>query len=355
MTRYEKRLQKDVETIIGQVVAVAADIDMAVKKAVHALLTTDVDLAYATILGDHAINRQVREIDRRCHVFVARHLPSAGHLRMVSAVLRISRELERIGDYAATISRETAQFERTPPPSVARDIELLAEQSRRMLTQSIKSLSEANADLARGTAVIENQIDATFDKVISDLLAEEGERSLQDLFGHLVVLNRLERISDRAKNICEEVVFWITGVGKAPKVFRILFLDQRNGCVSQMAEAVARKAYPEGGRYASAGLDPAEEINEHVVAYMENLGCDLDDQFPKPFRTSHDVLSDYHVVVGLGLSPRDHIPEVPFHTVLLRWDVGDCPRSEEDTGEVYRSLAHEITELMETLHGEGAS
>jgi protein-tyrosine-phosphatase len=138
-------------------------------------------------------------------------------------------------------------------------------------------------------------------------------------------------------------------------VFRILFLDQRNACISQMAEAIARKAHPAGGRYASAGLEAADEINTHVAAFMEKLGCDLSDQHPEALVTTHDVLSDYHVIVGLDLDPRQHIPEVPFHTVLLEWEVGACPPDEEAAELVYRRLANEITELMETLHGEGAS
>ena len=56
----------------------------------RALLTLDRDLAYATVLGDKPINREIRELDRLCHAFVARHLPSAGHLRFVSSVLRLT-------------------------------------------------------------------------------------------------------------------------------------------------------------------------------------------------------------------------------------------------------------------------
>lgn len=355
MSRYEKRLQQDMEAITQRVIDVAARVNLAVKDAVHALLTTDSELAYRTILGDHKVNREVGEIDRRCHAFVVRHLPSARHLRMVSAVMRIARELERIGDYAATISRQAAQLDNPAPSNVARDIEILAEQARGMLDQAAKAFGEQNPDLARGTMAIENQIDAAFDKVIDDLIGQEGAASLKDLFSLLVVLNRLERVSDRAKNICVEIVFWTTGEGKAPKVFDILFVDQKNACMSQMAEAIAAKAFPDGGRFSSAGIDPAVEVNPHVVSFMESKGCDLTDREPQEFDSSHATLNSFHVVVGLNLNPSDHIKDIPFHTVLLRWEVGECPQTEEEASEAYRELVHEIRDLMETLHGDDAS
>ncbi len=352
MNLYEQRLQEDVEDLTQRVMDVAVLVDRALKNAVHALLTSDRKLASETILGDHRINREVHEIDRRCHTFVVRHLPSARHLRMVSAILRIARELERMGDYAATIGRESAQMKEAPPRNVARAIDLLAEQSRAMVRQTFKAFRDSNAERARGTMEIERQIDATFDKVIADLALEEGATSIQNLFGLMVVLNRLERVSDRAKNICVEIVFWATGEGKATKNFRILFLDEHNGCVSPIAEAFAAKAFPDAGTFSSAGYNAGIHINEHVVAFMDEHGFDLSKNRPKQLETSHDMVSEFHVIVGLGTNPEQHIKNVPFHTVLLEWDVADCPQNVDQAGEVYRDLAQRIRELMETLHGE---
>ena len=82
----------------------------------HALLTRDRELAAEVILGDLPINREVRAIDALCHAFVARHLPSAGHLRFVSSVLRLNVELERIGDYAVTIAARRCSSRRRRRP-----------------------------------------------------------------------------------------------------------------------------------------------------------------------------------------------------------------------------------------------
>src|SRR5262245_44610299 len=104
MTHYEERLKKDLGWIHDLVGIVGAAITKAIDDAVTSVLKLDKDLAALTVIGDYTINRQTRELDRLCHAFVARHLPSAGHLRYVSSVLRLNIAIERIGDYAATIA-----------------------------------------------------------------------------------------------------------------------------------------------------------------------------------------------------------------------------------------------------------
>ena len=108
MSHYEERLARDLADLKGRIATLGVRLDAALGAAVRAFLGRDRDLASSTILGDRAVNRATREIDRLCHAFVVRHLPSAGHLRYISAVLRLCIALERIGDYAVSISREAA-------------------------------------------------------------------------------------------------------------------------------------------------------------------------------------------------------------------------------------------------------
>ena len=130
-SHYEERLQRDLDWIQDLVGVVGNRLVQTIQDAATAVLTCDNQLAAQTIIGDYTINRQTRELDRLCHAFVARHLPSAGHLRYVSSVLRLNIALERIGDYGATISRTAVQLSEPPPSAVSRDIEMMAEQSRR--------------------------------------------------------------------------------------------------------------------------------------------------------------------------------------------------------------------------------
>ena len=115
MKHYEKRLEQDEKNIRLRTAAVAGLVRDALKNAVHALLTGNRKLANLTVLGDGEINREVRAIDHDCHRFIVRHLPSAGHLRQMSATIRAVIALERIGDYAVNISRVAARL--SAPPS----------------------------------------------------------------------------------------------------------------------------------------------------------------------------------------------------------------------------------------------
>ena len=81
MSHYEERLQEDLDRLHTTVQTLGDTVGTAMRNAVRALLENDVELANEVIIGDLAINRSSRDLDRSCHAFVARHLPSAGHLR----------------------------------------------------------------------------------------------------------------------------------------------------------------------------------------------------------------------------------------------------------------------------------
>ena len=271
-------------------------------------------------------------------------------------------ELERIGDYAVAIAREVQQLSAPPPDTVLRDIDLIADQAKLILHQALRAFEESNAELARGTKAMAEQVESTFQKVLADLL-EEGEkraRPLMDLFALLVVINRLGRVSDQAKNLCEETVFAVTGQTKEPKVYKILFVDERNDGYSQMAEAYARKVFPESGTYASAGWQPADALHAGCARFLDQNGFPVADLAPSLLDLPTEELADYHVVVNLEHERAPQLPAIPFHTVLLNWDVGPPPTGpdQEPAGALieaaHKTMSTKIRDLMELLRGEGA-
>jgi phosphate transport system protein len=362
MSHYEERLQADLDQIRRRLAEVARQVTKAQRNAVRALLTGDHALASQTILGDLPINRAVRRIDKACHVFVVRHLPSAGHLRFISAAMRLTIELERIGDYARTICREAVQLEKAPPPVVARDIELLAEQSLRLLGQAFEAWDQGNADLARGTLGMAGQARDTFDKVIRDLIqeGESSDHSLADLLALQVVLHRLGRVTDQAKNICEETLFAVAGEQKTPKFWRVLFVDPRDDGASRLAAVYAGKAYEEIGRFESAGWEPAESLDPRYARFMESRGLVPSHHVPRSLEELPNGLGSYHVVVSLGADPHRRLEEIPFNTVALEWEAPpslddlDAERADALIAEHFHRLSLEIRELMGLLRGEEA-
>jgi len=353
MSHYEERLERDLAALKARVIAVGAEVEQALRAAERAILGGDRALASRTILGDNRINRRIRDVDAQCHAFVARHLPSAGHLRFVSSVLRIDLELERIGDYAATICRESLQLSQPPPEPLLSDFEVMAVHGRTMLSRALEAFGAGSADMARGTLGLAQPQRALVRKLFQDLLraAESRSRPLSELFALLIVLHRLERVADQAKNICEETIFAATGETKPAKVFPILFLDAGNDRGSQLAHAWARKHYPQVGHYASAGWAPANRLAPDLVEFVEARGLDFAGTRPMGVGELRDVLADFAVIVSLEGDPRPHLGEVPFHTVVLEWDVGG--RS-TPLDEVAPRIAAELHALVELLRGEDA-
>jgi phosphate transport system protein len=335
-------------------------VDRAVHDATRAMLDHDKQLAAMTILRDLPVNRATREIDQLCHRFVARHFPSAGVLRTVSAILRISTALERIGDYAVSIAKSATNVRRAPSSTVTGDVELMGEQARSMLFQALKAFEEESDELARGTSVMESQADIVYRKVFRDLLSE-GDQSgadVSDLFALLNTFNRLERITDQAKNICEQTIFAVAGTMKPPKAVRVLFVDDRNAGASAMAESIARKAFPRCGQFDSEGWEPAEALDPAFVEFMDRQGHDVRDFRPTRFNPSFDVLRSYLVIIALAPDIRDHIPEIPWSAVILDWSSevesigpkGDFEDAHREA--LYKLLVTRITDLMDLLGGD---
>lgn len=352
-SHYEERLEKDLAWIQDLVGIVGQAISRALGNAVRAVMTLDRDLAAETVIGDYTINRQTRELDRLCHAFVARHLPSAGHLRYVSAVMRLDIALERIGDYAATISRTAAQLSTAPPAVVTRDVETMAEHARRMLDDALRSFHQRDANLAQATITSASQFTSYFDKVFADLVAEGERRSrpVMDLFALMATFNRLERVIHQAKNICEETIFVATGRTKGEKTFQILFVDATNAGPSQLAEHFTRKAFPQSGRYRSAGWACAEEIDPAYQRFAHSVGIDLSKAWPTPLSTLQERLDEFHLIIGLSADARERVGRIPFHTTMLVWNLDTAAGPEA----VYRQLTPRVRELLECLRGEQAS
>jgi phosphate transport system protein len=350
MTHYEERLERDLAKLAKRVRRMGGAVVGAVRSATKSALTLDGDLANQTILGDLPINRQARELDHRCHIFIARHLPSAGHLRQVSSAMRLSKTLERVGDYAETMSRASVQLSSAPPESVRGDIEMMGRHAANTLELSLEAYCEGSVEKARATRAVVGQYGSTFDKVFSDLVeaGKSGSQPMEDLFALMAIFNRLERILHQAKNVCEQTLFYVTGEKKDEKTFDVLFVDSRNVGASALAEHYCRKAYPEAGTFESAGWDIAKTPDQKYIEYADTLGLDLRDIEARSFEQVLTQVADYDLIIDLAGGVRSHLTRIPFHTVILSWPLSN----REDPAEVFEQLSPQISDLMELLRGE---
>ena len=211
MTRrkyYEMELQK----LNASLLEMGEMIRMAIGGAVTALLEFDHDKAREIIAYDEQIDRQNREIEQQCYTLLLSQQPVAGDLRMVSAALKMTTDMERIGDHAADISEIELMLENLPTLSCA-PIRQMATETSVMLIKSLEAFAQRDEEKANWVIDRDDVVDDLFDTVKSELIeairqnADNGEAAT-DL---LMAAKYFERIGDHETNIAQWAIFSITG------------------------------------------------------------------------------------------------------------------------------------------------
>jgi len=352
MSHLEQRLENDLQNLRSKVIEQAHKVKSGIKDAIHALQTGNNKLAYATVLNDFPINRTMREIDRLCHKFIAVHLPSGTHLRLLSSIIRINIELERMGDYAVIMAREAVQLSAPPSGLMGKEIERLTTETLLMLKQSILAFEEMNSELAKSTKLMAASMEYNLDVVYQEMTQNSELQNTKDTLALFVIFTQLKRVADQSKNICEDTIFAVTGQQKAPKVYNILFIDEDNSSLSQLAEAIARKNYPDICKFQSAGRTAAAEVNTELVSFLNSRSIDSSSLTTRSIKDlAAQEISKQHVIVSLQGDVNTYLDFIPFHTTALEWDISS-DYEEQDMEKLYRSLALHIKDLVELLHGD---
>lgn len=211
MTRaaYENQIQD----LRDDVVMMASMVDKAIARAIDALRTQDVALAKQVRKEDKDINAARWAGEERALTLIATQGPMAGDLRKVAAALQIFSDLERMADHAAGIAKivvETAD-ESLLKPLV--DIPRMSIIARSMLTDAVTAYVENDEALAREVAIRDDDVDNLYDQIFRELLTYMvADTSTINRATHLLwAAHNVERIADRVTNICERVVFTVTG------------------------------------------------------------------------------------------------------------------------------------------------
>jgi len=351
MTHLEQRMEADLNQIREWVWKIGDDITHALHNAKKTLVVRDEELVYATVLGDQPINRESRECDRLCHMFIARYLPGAGILREMASTIRVNVALERVGDYAVTISREGLQIHDGLSQSLAVELDGLADQAIDILTQSRTAFRNGNADLAAALIHVAQNMQVNMDHIYEDLFAQDARMDGRTMMALFVIFNLFKRVADQAKNICDQTIYSVRGIAKIPKVYRILFLDQADSGLAQLAVSIGRKNFLETAKFAAATPGGSEPLAPSLQEFLLETGLPDEDLDTESLETLEHDLAAFTVIVSLNGKVSDFIPTVPFHTTPLNWVLP----ATADHAELYRLLRGEITQLVTLLAGDEAS
>lgn len=359
---FEVSMQQDIEQIKAAVSGMASLVERSLRDAVQAFLVQDRRLAFSVILRDRFIDEKEEDLNRRCLEFLIRQQPAGGPLRMAYAAIRISLELERMGDYAESIARQTLRLAESPAEATRARIAEMADMTVGMLRDAVAAFTTEDAELAARTIEVETTVDGLKADLAKNLLAlaEELAWSFEALNPWLHVSRRLERTSDQARNICHEVIYMCTGRPTrhpSESIVRILFVDDTHGSLSQMAHAIGELHGKPGVVFASAGLNP-QRLDAATIEFMRGKGIDLS---RSPARGIFDIpeFEKFQVVVALSDHVKQALSQEVRGRVLLEWRhplpaaAGGAPGSAAQAHEeAYRRLETDVTDLLAIVDGE---
>ncbi len=194
----------------------AARVDKAIADAMEAMRTRDMTLARAVVDGDREINDQRYAIEEAVVNLMALQAPVASDLREMVSILSIVGDLERIGDHAEGIARIVLFLGEDPTATMEPALWEMAAKAQEMLRSAITAFMERNVKLARTTCDLDDEVDAVYETVhrhlIQRLAGLPHDAQEFDVITHVLwASHNLERIADRATNICERAIFLVTG------------------------------------------------------------------------------------------------------------------------------------------------
>jgi phosphate transport system protein len=181
--------------------------------SIDALKERDLEFAHRIIAYDQKVNDKRFEIEEKCIELIATKQPLANELRIIIAILNITTEIERIGDYAVGIARIVIIVGDEAPLKPLVDIPRMAEQMVDMLRRSLDALTNRDIELAKQISAEDDLVDNLYTQVYRELLTfmAEDPKTITRATRLMWTAHNLERAADRVTNICERVVFIVTG------------------------------------------------------------------------------------------------------------------------------------------------
>jgi len=203
----------ELKNLKDQILAMGGHVELAVEAATQALIQRKPNLLSQVHDLEAKINREHMEVDESCLQLLARQSPLAADLRLVIAVLKISTDLERMGDQAVNIAYNTKDYLEGEPIKDLIDIPIMASTVRNMVRDSLDAFVRQDRDLAAEVLKRDDVVDALKDKLFEELIQYMSKHSsnIERALDLILIARNLERLGDHATNIAEDVIFAVTG------------------------------------------------------------------------------------------------------------------------------------------------
>src|SRR5947207_1801449 len=204
----QTHFENELSDLKAKLLTMASHAETAVRDAIQSLITRDCDLARRVCEDDTVIDRLEIEIDDASIHLLAK-APLASDLRLITVAMKISQNLERVGDEASKISNRARELSQEPPLKLTLDIPKMSTLALEMLKTALDSFVNNNPAVARALIPRDKEVDA-LNKQIYRQLADHmigNPDSITRCLSLMIVAKSLERIADHATNVAEEVVY----------------------------------------------------------------------------------------------------------------------------------------------------
>ena len=211
---YSQQFNAELEEIRTRVLAMGGLVERQLEMAIQALSKGESEAAEIVVSNDYRVNACDVDIDERCTAILALRQPTASDLRLVLTVIKTTADLERIGDEAKWVARTAlSAAERDHGRNLYRQIAHLGHQVQQMLHNALDAFARTDVDAAVEVVHEDVNIDREYESAMRQSMTfmMEEPRSIPSVLDLIWAARALERIGDRCRNICEYVIYFVTG------------------------------------------------------------------------------------------------------------------------------------------------
>ncbi|MGZ8435177.1 MAG: phosphate signaling complex protein PhoU [Candidatus Binatia bacterium] len=209
----DKRYEEELTKLREEILYMGGLVEDQIQKAVKSLVDRDSDLCNIIIERDHEVNRLDVNIDEQCIKLLALHQPAGRDLRFITTGLKITTDLERIGDMAVNICERALELNQEPQLKPYIDIPRMARISQRMIHESLDAFVREDTELALKVCKDDDDVDQLNAQIFRETLTFmlENAQTISRATKISSISKYLERIADHATNIAEMVIFMVKG------------------------------------------------------------------------------------------------------------------------------------------------
>ena len=209
----ERHRDQDLEQIRKTLLRMGGLVERQIREVMQALVERDEMRADAVIRMDDEVDQLQKEIDAQCSRMLALQQPMATDLRFLVATMKITTDLERMGDSAVNVAQAVAELNQEPPLKPYIDLPRLAQVAQEMVRDALDSFVRRDARAALDVCRRDDEVDALYQQLFREMITYmvEDPKNIRRALHLLLVARNYERIADHATNIGEDVIFYVEG------------------------------------------------------------------------------------------------------------------------------------------------